>query len=571
MKKRTNPGVLYWIYNTIKREKYYVMILILVQAVLGSSGVFYAMILRNVIDMAVARIESAFFLYVGCLIILTIIQIGLRAVGRWVTELARSAMENRFKGKLFSTLLQKDYASVTEVHSAEWMNRLTSDTVIVSDSLVSMLPGAVGMSVKLIAALLMMLYLEPDFGIIIIPGGCILMAVTYGFRKILKRLHKQIQEKDGKVRVLFQEYLGSLLVVRSFARERQVELDAEEAMIEHRKARMRRNHFSNLCNIGFGTAMNGAYLFGAVWCSWGILQGTITYGTLTAMLQLISQIQSPFANITGYMPRYYAMLASAERLMEAEQFSDDCPNGSLPFDQIRFCYQNSFKGIVLENASFSYMRKGIKSNTEYKLTVLENVNLVIEKGEYLAITGQSGCGKSTLLKVLLCLYQLEKGDRFILKEESKEELTSAWHKLFAYVPQGNHLMSGTIREVIAFSDKKRMQEEEELWNACKIACAETFIKELKNGLDTLLGERGQGLSEGQMQRIAIARAIFSEHPILILDESTSALDETTERQLLDNLRTMTNKTVIIVTHRLAVLSICDKVVEIGKSGINVKK
>lgn len=570
MKKKNDQNVVAWIYATIGKEKWYVVILVLVQALLGSSGVFYAMILRNVIDMATMGEKRAFLLYASFLIILTIVQIGLRAIGRWIVELARSAMENRFKGRLFSTLLHKDYASVTAIHSGEWMNRLTSDTTVVVDSVVSMLPGAVGMSVKLIAALIMMFYLEPRFGMFLIPGGCILMMVTYGFRKVLKRLHKQIQEKDGKVRVLFQEYLGSLLVVRSFAMEEQVEQDAKRAMGEHRKARMKRNHFSNICNIGFGMAMNGAYLFGAIWCAWGILQGKISYGTLTAMLQLISQIQSPFANITGYMPRYYAMLASAERLIEAEQFLDDCPNGSLPFHKILSCYQNSFRGLALKDVSFSYSRKNAKLDNTYELVVLDNINLTINKGEYVAVTGQSGCGKSTLLKLLLCLYELKQGERLILEKEKNQELTSAWHKLFAYVPQGNHLMSGTIREIIAFSDKNRMQEEEKLWNACKIACAEEFINELKNGLDTILGERGQGLSEGQMQRIAIARAIFSEHPILILDESTSALDENTEKQLLDNLHTMTDKTVIIVTHRPAVLAICNKIVEIRKDGVKIK-
>jgi ATP-binding cassette subfamily B protein len=311
--------------------------------------------------------------------------------------------------------------------------------------------------------------------------------------------------------------------------------------------------------------MNGMYLFGLGYCGYGILLGNISYGTLTAILQLISQIQSPFANITGYLPKFYAMTASAERLMEVENFADDCPNGVICEEKIHNFYANDFSAILFENAVFSYRNKE-------NLTVMQNVNLQINKGEYVAFTGHSGCGKSTLLKLLMCLYPLDSGERYLCKNDgSLENLKSEWHRLFAYVPQGNQLMSGTIREVIAFADKKKMQDNKKLNRALKIACADEFVSELENGLDTVLGERGQGLSEGQMQRIAVARAIFSDNPILLLDESTSALDEQTEKNLLENLRNMTDKTVLIVTHRPAALNICDKIIKMTENGIEVVK
>ncbi len=198
--------------------------------------------------------------------------------------------------------------------------------------------------------------------------------------------------------------------------------------------------------------------------------------------------------------------------------------------------------------------------------VLKNISFEIRKGEYVAFTGYSGCGKSTLLKLMMCLYPLENGGRF-LRAGEKIPLTSEWNRLFAYVPQGNHLMSGTIREIVTFSDKNQMKDEIRINKALKIACADEFVSYLENGIDTMLGERGTGLSEGQMQRIAVARAIFSDNPILLFDEATSALDEQTERQLIENLRTMTDKTVVIVTHRPAALEICDKIFEFTGNGI----
>ena len=190
------------------------------------------------------------------------------------------------------------------------------------------------------------------------------------------------------------------------------------------------------------------------------------------------------------------------------------------------------------------------------------LDLSISKGEYVAFTGHSGCGKSTALMLLMGIYKPDSGMRYVeLKDGTRKELTSAWHRLFAYVPQGNKLMSGTVREIVSFADKPCSGDDARINQALKIACADQFISELDNGIDTVLGERGTGLSEGQMQRIAIARAIFSEAPVLVLDEATSALDDLTEKELLENLRALTDKTVIIVTHRAAALEICDRKIE----------
>ena len=185
----------------------------------------------------------------------------------------------------------------------------------------------------------------------------------------------------------------------------------------------------------------------------------------------------------------------------------------------------------------------------------------------MAFTGHSGCGKSTALKLLMSIYRLDEGERFIKTSDGTEtELSAKWRRLFAYVPQGNQLLSGTIREIVAFADKADMQNDVRIAQALKIACADEFISDLDNGTDTMLGERGTGLSEGQMQRIAIARAVFSGSPVLLLDEATSALDAATERKLLQNLRGMTNKTVVIVTHRPAALEICDRAVDFSENG-----
>ena len=556
-----------WLQTVTGKKKIYILFLLLLQVLLGGSAVLYALLLRGMVDFAAAGSWDGFLRYAAGFAALTAAQIILRAIGRALDEWCRAQLENLLKQRLFSCLLRKDYASVTGVHSGEWMNRLTSDTVIVANGLTSILPSAGGMLVKMAGALAAILFLEPLFAAILIPGGAALLVLTYGFRKILKRLHKVIQEQDGLLRVLLQERLSSLMIVRAFSMEQQTETLASQAMDAHKQARMKRMRVSNLCNTGFSIAMNGLYAFGAVFCGFGLLQGTMTYGTLAAILQLILQIQSPFASITGYLPQYYSMLASAERLMEAESFPEGNEESPYPASRTKEYYQHQFQSLGLRGASFTYRPPTDTDQERPMPVVLRNIDLQIRKGEFVAFTGPSGCGKSTVLKLLMCLYPLDDGKRFLTDTDGTEhELTAAWRSLFAYVPQGNQLMCGTIREVIAFGDPTSMANEQQLWNALDIACAD-FVAQLELGLDTPLGERGTGLSEGQMQRLAIARAILSDRPILLLDEATSALDQTTEQHLLENLRAMTDKTVVIVTHRGAARDVCEKCISFSETNI----
>ncbi len=559
-----------WLYTVPGRKKWYIVALTLIQILLGGSGVLYAFLLRGLVDDAVAKNAAGFWQYLALAIALLTAQLALRAVVRWLTELSKSSIENAFKARLTRTLLEKDYLRVNAVHSGEWMNRLTNDTVVVTNGYVDILPGMLGMTVRLVSALAMIIAIEPRFAAILLPGGVLLALTTMLFRKVMKRLHKDVQESDGKVRIFLQERIASMLMLRSFAAEKQTEADAEAKMRAHKTARMRRNRFSNFCNVGFGAVMTGMYLLGVGWGGYGILKGIVSFGTLTAVMQLVSQIQMPMANITGYFPRYYAMLASAERLMEAEQYSSDDTEAK-PLGEVSAFYENELSAFGLENVDFTYYPTADDALNVEKTDmpiVLRNLSVKIGKGEYAAFTGTSGCGKSTALKLLMCVMHPDAGERYFIDGQgNRGDLNSAYRRLFAYVPQGNYLMSGTIREIVAFADPAAAADEKRLQKALRIACAESFVGELDRGADTLLGERGTGLSEGQMQRIAIARAIFSDSPILLLDEATSALDAETEKQLLENLRSMTDKTVVIVTHRPAALSICDRVVEFTENGV----
>ena len=565
MHDKKHPPALPWLWRVTGRYKAAVAAITLICAVQGAGGVASALLFRELVDGAVAGQGGRFGLAAGLLAGLMLAQRLLSALDSLMSERTRAALDNRLKERLFSTLLHKDYAAVTARHSGDWVARLTSDTEVVTSGVLDILPGLANMLARLAGALAALFALEPAFFFILAPVGLLVAGITFGLRRVLKRLHKRIQEAGGEVLAYVQERLESMMVIRVFSMENSTCAGAADRMARHRAARLRRNRFSTLFNFGFGVVVDGGYLLAAFWCGYGILRGAVSYGTFTAILQLVGQVQSPVAGLTGVVPRYYAMVASAERLMEAEAYPDDGDGWQVSAAEVARFYREELCAIGVRGAGFAY--RAADGGAGGRLAVLSGLDIEIQKGEYVAFTGHSGCGKSTLLKLLMCLYPLDEGERYIAYRKdgapAERPLTPAWRGLFAYVPQGNQLMSGTIRQIVAFGDPDAMQQEERMARALAIACADEFVAALDRGLDTPLGERGCGLSEGQMQRIAIARAVFSERPILILDESTSALDEDTERRLLENLRRMTDRTVLIITHRPAALHICDRQIEMA--------
>lgn len=536
---KINNDTLKYLKDISKDKRSYFFILIIVQILQGLSSVMFALLLRSVIDSAIAHDKTLLIRNIFLFISLILLQIILSSLIRYYNELSKASLENTSKSRLFKQILNRDYSYISSVHSAEWMNRLTSDTVVVSTGLTEIVPGILGMMAKLIGALSMIVFLEPRFIYVLVIGGVLMICLTTVFRNKLREFHKNMQEKDGDVRIFLQEHLHSLMIVKVFTKENDVYDDSIKTMEEHKESRMEKTRFSNICNIGFSLMMNGAYVLAAIYSVIGIYKGTVSYGTLMALLQLVNQIQTPFANITSYIPKYYAMLASAERLIEVEKVN---------IDTCDVCDNNSFDYIELKNVNFLYDRE----------EVLKDFNFKLNKGETVAFVGPSGCGKSTVLKILLSLYPISDGNKTICIDGNAYELTSTYRKLFSYVPQGNQLMSGAIKDVVCFSNDF---DENKVWRALDIACASDFVRKLPDGLYTVLKEQGTGISEGQMQRLAIARAIYSDREILLLDEATSALDVNTEKEVLNNLKNSKDMSVIIVTHRLEALSICNRIIE----------
>ena len=323
---------------------------------------------------------------------------------------------------------------------------------------------------------------------------------------------------------------------------------------------MRRRGYSIAANASFSFFFNALYAVALTWCAFELLRGTMSYGTLMAVLQLVARIQAPVSSLSGLLPQLYQTLASAERLMEVTELPHS--ENRLPLTATEF-YEH-LAGVNMKNVAFSYSEEeseaacasGDGASIEAAEAFLEDndvsltcADAFVPKGSFVVVEGPSGSGKSTLFKLVLGAYDAEGFTYELARDGSAASCIASQVPpgVFAYVPQDNFLFAGTVRENVAFAASDATGEQIE--RACKAACAWGFVKELPLGLDTMIGEHGQGLSQGQLQRLAIARAICSGAPIMVLDEVTSALDDATEAAVLANIAALPDKTVFVAAHR----------------------
>ena len=555
MKKR-RKGALRWIINSSKPQLFNIIFLAVVYGLNPFVGVYNTVFARHLVDAATKQHDMDAVIHYGLLYLgVTLFQIVTLILARNFVFKVSAKMELTMKSKLFNDMMQKDYAHITAYHSGELMNLLTSDIGVVSSAITTIIPNVVFFIIKLIGVIYILLSIDVIFSLVFIFGGLLVFLASSLFKPVTKRMHKRVQETDGKVRSFMQEGLSSLLMIKTFDAQDKMSDSADKLQQENYEAKRKRNIFS----IATGTAVSAVFAFAFVWgLGWGsymLYYGLISYGVLTQIITLIGQIRTPIQGISNIFPTYFNALASAERIMEIEELPDEeVINHQIDVSKM----YSEMREIRFDDITFSFDRD----------KVLEATSLTVKKGAFVAIEGISGIGKSTLLKLLLSVYQPQNGEIVIRTDSRDYPVDRSTRKLFSYVPQGNFLLSGTLRENVAFVAPNATDEE--ILEAARIACADEFIAELPEGLDTVIAERGGGLSEGQVQRIAIARAILSGAPILLLDEATSALDEATEERLLKNLRELENITCIIISHKKAAEQICDKIVTISDKKIKEK-
>lgn len=562
--KLTDFDTLKWILRNSKKQWIFIILLTFVNVLIAVGSICISYMLRNVINAATGaygmdtdqRLDAIFF-WGTIFVIITISQVISRIISNHLVFRITARLTIDIKTSLYKQMLRKSYAQITKYHTGEMLNRLNDDVNTVASTITTIVPNVAFIIVKLIGIFVVLFTIDPLFTGLFLAVGVGVFVFSSLFKGAMKNYHKQIMETDGKIRSFMQETLASLMVIKVFKSEEKVEKTASELQETNYKRKAKRNIISLTTHSAFTLAFNAAYLFGLFFCAVKIANNdpVITYGVLSQVLSLVSQISVPINSLTSVIPTYYSAIASAERIIELETLDDE-PVINDDNLNVKELYAE-LSTIEFDNISFKYDRDEI----------FENTSLSIEKGDLVVMTGISGIGKSTLTKLLLGVFPLDGGEIYLnLKDGHKLTVDTNTRKFFSYVPQGNFLLSGSIRDNIAFINFDATDEE--IWRAVRFACAD-FIAELPKGLDTVIGEKGLGLSEGQVQRVAIARAILSDAPVILLDEATSALDEMTELRLLENIKTLSDKTCILISHKKAANQVCNKEVRIVDKKITV--
>ena len=544
-----NKDTMKFVNNNIKGSKGKIALLSITQVLLGALTVAFSFMLRYIIGAIEAKDQDALTLYTIIIGSIALALIILQIFYRIYYEVSYVDIENKLKKNLYQTILNKDYQEIKKTHDEEWIHRLTSDTNVIASSILSIWPSLCRMVVQLVLALAAIIYLYPKFGLSLVPFILIIILITYFMRKRLKKAHHLVQQTDGRVKVFFFESLQGLSIVHSFVKEDIFSKKNEDNLEAYKKARLKRNMFAIFCSIGFVVVYYAFYILAIIFCGSAIIKDAMTIGLLTAVVALLTQLTGPLGNITSIIPKYYSLLASAERLRIEKDASIDY----LSKEEIDNFYHNEFKSLNVSNISYSYLDK-----YGNKVAAIKDFSLLINKNEKILIKGHSGGGKTTLFKIILNLLKPESGEVLL----NNQPLDKKYERLFAYVPQDNLLMEGTIKEVVTlFSEDINVDR---FNNALKLSASDTFVNELALKEDTYLNEKGSGLSLGEMERIAIARALYSDAPIMLLDECSASLDLETEKKVISNILSLENKTIVLISHHKYDESLFDQVIDLGE-------
>lgn len=542
--KTPNKRVFLWLHKNTKAIYLKIVVLTILGIFISALSVRFALQSKIVLDLATeGELSTDFFVSIARLIFLVVFQLGLQSFFTVVNVETTCKYNMTMKERVFNTLLFKDWEDVTSYHTGELMNRINNDTNVVVSGVMNIIPNFVALFTRIIFVFIALYSLDTTLTYVSFVVGPLVLILTRLYSRKMKSLHKKCMEADGKTRSFMLEALQNILVIKTYRKHKAVTLKSRDYQKENFRFNMKKNYISIAMNVLFYLGLTAGYYLAFSYCAYKVAKGIMTVGTLTAVVQLIGQIQTPFKEIASCIPQYFSAMASAERILELYDIKKE------NYLNVTKREYGKDENILLEikNMDFSY------NNGE---KIFEGADFSMKNGEIVTIGGISGIGKSTLLKIIMGILTPQNGSVEINIKAKNNAFSS-------YVPQGNMILSGSIKENIAFYKEI---DEEQIKEASKVAEIYDFISQLPNGFDTVLGENGLGLSEGQIQRIAIARAVYFDAPLLILDEATSALDEKTELKVLENIKAC-EKSCIIISHKKASFEICDKVIKIENKKI----
>ena len=538
-----------WMYRHTSGYRIPVSASVLLGVIRIAASLSFIWISKEMIDMAV-RSDGSLAKYALLLVSALVVEILCSVAQGYINVRAEAGIRNSLRSRVFDRALNARWNGKERWHTGDVVNRLEEDVRVIADTLCHLVPGALVTMVQLVAAFVFLWTMNPVLAWVILCILPVFMVLAAIMARRIKKLTTEIRKSDSQVQSVLQESLQRRIVIIALGRMEYVMnrlVTAQDSLMEKV---MKRNRFSMSSRAAMMTGFGTGYLTAFIWGVHRMQDGVVTFGMLSAFLQLVGQIQRPTADMSRRLPAMIHAMASAERLMEiydAEQ--EDIPSTDNAPTFIP-------DGIRLENVTFGYPDANRK--------IFRNFTHDFRPGTSTAIMGETGAGKSTMMRLMLGLLKPESGNVIFYAEDgSCADASARFRSGIVYVPQGNSLLSATIRENL-IGGKENLSDDV-IRNALYMAAAE-FVYDLPDGLDTKCGEGGEGLSEGQAQRIAIARALLSDGRIMLLDEFTSALDAETESKLMDRLtENYTGKTLVFITHRKEMAERCENVVHVSRT------
>lgn len=497
------------------------------------------------VDIATGRLHDDLRMAALSLVAIVVTRLLIAFGSRWVAAILGVKAQNHLRSRLFSHLMNGIWQGREAMHTGDVMNRLEHDVRDITALITEQIPAMLAVAIRLAGAFIFLYSMDHALPFILVCISPTFILLSKIYVKRMRTLSRTIRQSESEIQSFLQDSLQHKMVLKALERCHSVGLRLRELQgILHKQVR-RRTVFSSTSATLLGAGFNVGYLVTFLWGVTSLRDGSISYGMMLAFIQLVGQIQYPFREMSRYIPLLVACLTAAERLMELEQVEEEETGQPKRLE--------GPVGVKLEDVDFAYKEDGRQ--------VIRQLSYDFPPGSITAVMGETGAGKTTLIRLILALVKPTRGRVWLYNSEHGEEASPLTRANIIYIPQGNTLLSGSIRYNLLLG--RPTATDAELRKALHLACAD-FVMELSEGLDTQVGEHGIGLSEGQSQRIAIARSLLREGAILILDEATSALDKETEEQLLHNLlhTSQSNRTVICITHRTAVCAYCSQIMKL---------
>ncbi|MBF1456468.1 MAG: ABC transporter ATP-binding protein [Prevotella nigrescens] len=518
-------------------------------AVVGLLGVVVSLssvwAVQHAIDVAAHEVEGNIIIAVLLMGGLILSNFALNIASVWIRNILGIKAQNRMQQKLLDRMLRSKWNGKETHHSGDVLNRLETDVTNVVNFLTEIIPNSLSTLALFVGAFGYLFMMDWRLAIVIVIMIPIFILFSRVYVRQMRHLTSEVRTSDSKVQSILQETIQHRLLIKTLEGDSAAVDRLEDTQSVLRSNVVRRTKFSVFSYLVLNLGFSVGYLIAFTWAAVRLSRGTLTFGGMTAFLQLVNKIQNPARQLTHLAPQFVSVFTAAERLMELEE--NPLEEQGEPIELKAPC------GVRFIDVAFAY--------DDSENNVIEHLSYDFYPTSCTAILGETGAGKTTMVRMILALLQPNSGKVEIYNEKEHHDLSPLLRTNFVYVPQGNTLMSGTIRDNLRLG--KLDATDDEMAEALKRSRAD-FVFELPDGLDTKCTEQGGGLSEGQAQRISIARALLRNRSIMLFDEATSALDPDTERKLLQNILSKRDKTIIFITHRPAVMEYCDQTIEIKK-------